>query len=157
MSLIIAKKERFSEAQRPTWMLKATLHIGVTLFWQNVNVLSYIFSVTELVVFALGSAAFVWIPAAKKWLMKICHMEPKRQKQLLKTCSHWAELPSKRDCIRFAASWTSVTRKWLNPVVDTKVASVYSCMQPEIFPPKAHFSVAVLLQGSWRICSPLWT
>lgn len=48
MSLIIVKKERFSEAQHPTWMLKATLRIGVTLFWQNVNVLSYIFSVTGL-------------------------------------------------------------------------------------------------------------
>lgn len=32
MSLIIVKKERFNEAQHPTWMLKATLCIGVTLF-----------------------------------------------------------------------------------------------------------------------------
>lgn len=91
MSLIITKKERCSEAQHPTWMLKATLSIGVTFFWQNVNVLSYIFSVTELVVFVFGSAAFLCIPGAKKWLMKICHMEQKRQKQLLKTCNHWAE------------------------------------------------------------------
>lgn len=82
MSLIIVKKERFSEAQHPTWMLKATLLIGVILFWQNVNVLSYIFSVTELVGFAFGSASSVWIPTVKKWLMKICHMEQKRQKQL---------------------------------------------------------------------------
>lgn len=88
MPVNIVKKEEFSEAQHPTWMLKATLRIGTTLFWQNVNVLSYIFSVTELVVFFFGCAAFVWIPSAKKWRMNICHMEQKRQNQLLKTCSH---------------------------------------------------------------------
>lgn len=146
VSLIIVKKERVSDAQHPTWMLKATLRIGVTLFWQNVNVLSCIFSVTDLLVFAFGSVALVWIPEAKKW--HICHMKQKRQKQLLKTCSHWAEMPSKEDCVRFAVSRTLMTSKLLNRIVDTTGVSLCKSMQPEIFPLKLNFATQLFC------CSP---
>lgn len=50
------------------------------------------------------------------------------------------------NCMQSVLSWSLVTEKWLNPIIDYKVASLYTCIQPEIFPFKFHFSVE--LQGS---------